>query len=116
MEPGGERLGINLSHQGDLIFATWFTYGAGGRGQWLVGDAVRRQPTGEFKGRLYRTVGTPLAQINGAQAQSGASDVGELTLTFLDGQNARLDFTVDGVAQTKSITRFVFGSPQTLCR
>ena len=108
--------GINLSHQGDLLFATWFTYAADGRGQWLVGDAVRRQPTGEFKGRLYRTVGTPLAQINGAQAQTGAADVGELTLTFTDGQNARLDYIVDGFAQTKSITRYVFGSPQTLCR
>jgi hypothetical protein len=108
--------GVNITHQGDILFATWFTYGAGGRGQWLVSDAVRRQPTGEFKGRLYRTVGTPLAQVNGTPAQSGASDVGELTLTFTDGQNARLDYVVDGIAQAKSLTRFVFSSPQTLCR
>jgi murein DD-endopeptidase MepM/ murein hydrolase activator NlpD len=114
--PSESGWGVNLSHQGDLLFATWFTYGAGGRGQWLVSDAVRRQPTGEFKGRLYRTTGTPLAQINGTPAQSGAADVGELTLTFTDGQNARLDYVVDGVAQAKALTRFVFASPQTLCR
>ena len=114
--PSESGWGINLSHQGELLFATWFTYGAGGRGQWLVSDAVRRQPTGEFKGRLYRTTGTPLAQISGSPAQGGAADVGELTLDFTDGQNARLDYTVDGVAQSKQLTRFVFGSPQTLCR
>jgi len=88
-------------------------------GQGTVVGEVRRpkRPLPEFKrGRLYRTVGTPLAQINGAQAQTGAADVGELTLTFTDGQNARLDYIVDGFAQTKSITRYVFGSPQTLCR
>ena len=114
--PSESGWGVNLSHQGNLLFATWFTYGAGGRGQWLVSDAVRRQPTGEFKGRLYRTAGTPLAQINGSQAQSGATDVGELTLNFADGQNARLDYVVDGVSQTKQLTRYVFSSPQTLCR
>src|SRR5690349_3133238 len=55
-EPGW---GINVAHQGDTLFSTWFTYGAGGRGQWLVGPDLVRQPTGEFRGSLYRTTGTP---------------------------------------------------------
>jgi len=37
-------------------------------------------------------------------------------ITFTDGQNARLDYTVDAIAQTKALTRYVFSSPQTLCR
>src|SRR6185436_19047761 len=32
-EPGW---GVNIAHQGDVLFATWFTYAADGRGLWLV--------------------------------------------------------------------------------
>ncbi len=113
-EPGW---GINLAHQGETIFATWFTYGAGGRGQWLVASDVRRRPTGEFRGRLYRTTGTPFHQIAGASAVSGTpADVGEVTFTFVDGANGRLDYIVDGVAQSKSIERQVFGVTTPLCK
>src|SRR5206468_7183255 len=28
--------GVNITHQGDILFATWFTYDASGRGLWLV--------------------------------------------------------------------------------
>src|SRR5262249_46385393 len=28
--------GVNLAHQGDILFATWFTYDASGAGQWFV--------------------------------------------------------------------------------
>ena len=107
--------GINLSHQGDLLFATWFTYGAGGRAQWLFGSEVRRQPTGEFRGRLYRSTGTPLPFVAGAQASTGYSDVGEITLAFSDGEHGRMDYSVDGIPQSKAITRYLFSGPQTLC-
>jgi len=114
--PSESGWGVNLSHEGDILFATWFTYGSGGRGQWLVASDARRQPTGEFTGRLYRTTGVPLAQISGAPAASAYTDVGALTVTFADGQNGRMDYTVDGVAQSKPISRYVFSAPQTLCR
>jgi hypothetical protein len=112
-EPGW---GINLAHQGDTLFATWFTYGSGGRGQWLVVAQAQRQPTGEFRGRLYRTTGRPLASIAGEQASLTTTDVGEITFTFADGESARMDYRVDGVSQSKSITREAFGSTFPLCR
>jgi len=113
-EPGW---GINLTHQGETIFATWFTYGAGGRGQWLVASDAQRQPTGEFKGRLYRTAGRSFDQIAGSGALLGAPvDVGEVTLSFTDGEHGRLDYVVDGVAQSKAITRQTFGATAPLCR
>jgi murein DD-endopeptidase MepM/ murein hydrolase activator NlpD len=113
--PAESGWGINFAHQGEILFATWFTYGAGGRGQWLVASDLRRQPTGEFRGRLYRTDGTPFDQINGALAVT-ATDVGEMTVTFSDGEHARMDYTVDGTTQSKAITRQVFGTPTPLCR
>jgi murein DD-endopeptidase MepM/ murein hydrolase activator NlpD len=109
--------GLNLAHQGDTIFATWFTYGASGRGQWLVGSDLRRQPTGEFSGRLYRTTGRAFDQITSGSALVGSPvDVGEATLTFQDGEKGRFDYTVDGVTQSKTITRQQFGATAPICR
>lgn len=113
-EPGW---GINLTHQGEIIFATWLTYGATGRGQWLVASDLRRQPTGEFRGRLYRTTGRAFDQIDGAAAVTGpAIDVGEMTIAFADGEHGRIDYMVDGVSQSKSITRQLFGATAPLCQ
>ena len=40
--------GINFAHQGDVIFATWFTYDATGKALWLSmtanKTAARRTP------------------------------------------------------------------------
>jgi hypothetical protein len=43
----GIRLGINLTHQGDAIFVSWFTYDAGGNGWWLsmTANKTARGPT-----------------------------------------------------------------------
>ena len=112
-EPGW---GLNVAHQGETIFATWFTYGASGRGQWLVGSDLRRQATGEFRGRLYRTTGRSFDQIAGPALVAPPVDVGEATLTFPDGENGRFGYTVDGVTQSKAITRQRFGATAPLCR
>jgi peptidoglycan hydrolase-like protein with peptidoglycan-binding domain len=115
--PAESGWGINLTHQGDTIFATWFTYGAGGRGLWLVAPDARRQPTGEYRGRLYRTSGVPFDRIAGAPATTGnPADVGEVTLTFTDGEHGRLAYSVEGVVQSKAIERQVFAAGAPLCR
>ena len=115
--PSESGWGINLAHQGDVIFATWFTYGASGRGQWIVGSDLRRQATGEFRGRLYRTTGRAFDQIApGSVLLSSPADVGEATLTFQDGENGRFEYNVDGVVQSKAIKRQQFGATTPLCR
>src|SRR4051794_22909243 len=48
--------GINFTHQGDVIFATWFTYDAAGRPLWLSASLMQSGP-GSFAGDLYRTTG-----------------------------------------------------------
>ncbi len=108
--------GISLTHQADTIFAAWFTYRADGKGQWLVGSAITKTPLGDYKGRLYRTTGMPFAAINGAAANSSVSDVGEISFSFIDGENAQMRYTVDGVSQTKSITRQNFAALVSACQ
>lgn len=108
--------GINFNHQGDVIFATWFTYRTDGKGQWLA-STTNRQPTGEYNGRIYRTTGTPFNLINGTPALvGGVSDVGEMTIAFTDGESATMRYTLDGITQSKSIVRQVFGTLMPLCR
>src|SRR4249920_508782 len=44
--------GINFAHQGDQVFATWFTYDTNGTGKWLVMTAPKTG-TNTFGGTLY---------------------------------------------------------------
>ena len=114
--PSESGWGINLTHQGDTIFATWFTYGAGGRGMWLVAPDARRQATGEYRGRLYRTTGVPFDRMANVPVVNSTQDVGEVTLAFTDGEHGRLQYVLDGVSQSKSIERQVFAAGAPLCR
>ena len=36
--PAESGWGINFAHQGDIIFATWFTYDAAGKPWWLIAE------------------------------------------------------------------------------
>ncbi len=48
--------GVNLAHQGDTIFASWFTYDMAGHGWWLVVTANKTGPN-TYSGKLYSTRG-----------------------------------------------------------
>jgi chitinase len=61
-----------------------------------------------YSGALYRTRGTP---VIGAVYNASALVVlpaGTLTLTFTDANTATMTYTVDGLTQTKAITRLPF--------
>lgn len=100
--------GINLSHQGDVIFATWFTYDANGKAWWLsmtankVGDKV-------YSGTLIQTAGPPYDSVPFDPAQVTVTAVGTGTLTFADVNDGTFAYTVNGVTQSKAIGRQVFG-------
>jgi hypothetical protein len=108
--PAGSEAGwgINLAHQGDVIFATWFTYDANGRAWWLSMTA-ERSGANTFTGTLYRTTGPAYSAMPFDPAQVQRIPVGGGTLTFIDGNNGGFAYTVNGIPQTKSITRQVFG-------
>ncbi|MCB1627992.1 MAG: hypothetical protein KDI48_09685 [Xanthomonadales bacterium] len=112
--------GLTLSHQGDVIFVLWYTYGEGGRDQWISASTLVRQPDGSYTGALQRpNSGTPLLQIAGAATTFPVPEVGSATLSFSDGENGSFTYTLDGVTQTKAITRFVAvgaDQPKPLCR
>jgi hypothetical protein len=107
--------GMNVAHQADVIFATWFTYDAGGKAWWLSMTANLVGGGNKFSGTLYRTSGPPFSAVPFDPALVVPVAVGTGTLAFADSSNGTFAFTVNGISRTKPITRQVFG-PMPTCR
>ena len=103
--------GMNLNHQGNIIFGTLFTYDDAGRGMWLILSRGDRQPDGSYLGALYRTTGpafnanpfTPISTANLTQ-------VGTMRLSFSGPDSGTLVYSVDARTVTKSITKQTFAT------
>lgn len=106
-EPGW---GVNVNHQREVVFLTFFVYGADGRVSWYTGQTtnVGQNSQGaliftggmyEFSGPWYGAAFNP-ANVSGRNA-------GTVTFTaFLD--SAILSYTIDGVVVYKVVTRQTF--------
>lgn len=113
--------GINLTQQGNLIFATWFTFDHDNTPMWLVGTASMTSPgvftatqIGRLTGPPFNTMPFPPLGTPGGPVVTDAS--GNATFTFMDGNTATFHYTIEGVTQTKTITRQVFAAPGTTCQ
>ena len=106
--------GINLTHQADTLFATWFTYDTNGKGLWLVMSNGAKTAPGAYTGPLYRTTGSPYNAAFDPGAL-GITQVGTATFTFSDPGSGTFAYTVNGVAGSKAIAREIFASPATAC-
>jgi hypothetical protein len=114
--------GVNITHQGDILFATWFTYEAGGtamtpgKGMWLVMAGGVKTAPGVYSGDLQRTTGPALTAVPWNPALVGRTTVGNGTFTFTDANNGIFRYTVNGITQSKPITRLIYGTPATVCQ
>ncbi len=113
--PAEAGWGVNITHQTDTLFATWFTYRADGTAQWLVASDVARQSDGSFTGILYRTTGIAFNLINGAKSSLTTAPVGNIKFAFPNGENGVMTYTLDGISGTKNIVRQVFGNTVNSC-
>lgn len=108
--------GVNLTHQGDVLFATWFTYDVGGNGMWLVMSEGRPSGPGAWSGKLYRTTGPAYNTGLWDPSQVKYTEVGAATFTFLGANDASFGYTVNGVSQAKPISRLSFAGPPSICK
>ena len=108
--------GVNLTHQGDILFATWFTYDATGKGQWFVAPDARSTGPGTFSGTLYRTTGPAYSSASWNPSAIGLTAVGTAGFSFSDANTGVFSYTVGAVSASKPITRQVYSTPQTVCR
>jgi len=107
--------GINLTMQSNIIFATWFTYDQSGAPLWLSGTATNTGP-GLYTGILNRTSGPAFNAVPFTPSAVQVTPAGSFALTFADGNTAAFAYNLNGVAQTKPITRQVFRDPGTMCQ
>jgi len=109
--PGSESgWGINFAHQGDIIFATWFTYDVTGKAWWLSMTASRSGQN-VYSGDVLQTRGPAFSATPFDPNAVTHSTVGHATLTFNDADTAQFAYTVNGMTQTKTLTRELFGAP-----
>jgi hypothetical protein len=106
--------GINFTHQGDTIFATWFTYNTDGRPWWLSFTAKRTAPL-TYTGDIYATSGPPLGTVPFDSTRVATTKVGTATLVFTNGNNASFGYSVGEVFEVKALTRQIFAAPGTVC-
>ena len=107
--------GMNVAHQGDTLFLTWFTYDLDGSPMWLVATATPTGTPSVYSGTLYRTAGARFDAFNPADVKQAA--VGSVTVSFMNGNVASFAYSIDGVGSgAKWIMREVFNPPGTACQ
>ena len=85
--------GINFAHQGDTIFASWFTYDTNGRGWWLVMTALKTAPN-TYSGKLYQTRGPAFNAVTFDPTAVVATEAGTGTITFTDANNGTFAYVI----------------------
>jgi hypothetical protein len=102
--------GLNFAHQGDLLFATWFTYDLAGEAWWLSMTATRISTAPDvYAGTLIETRGPPFGAVPWDASRVTRTPVGSGTVAFADVNRGTFSYVVNGIAQTKAITRLAFG-------
>lgn len=110
-EPGW---GVNFTQQGDTLFATLFTYDAGGRPLWLVMSNGARTVSG-FSGALYRTSGPAFNASPWVSATTTQVGTMSVEVNDFNYNSATLTYRYNGTTVTKQIQRQVFGTLKPSC-
>jgi len=106
--------GLNIQHQGDTLFITWFTYETM-QSVWFVGSNIARTGPATYSGTLYRTNGPPLSASPWDPSRVQRTAVGNATLEFRDAANGTFTYTVGATSASKQITRQVYAAPTSAC-
>jgi hypothetical protein len=106
---GENGWGVSIVQHDEKLFAVIFAYDGNGMPTWFVmpGGQWNANRT-SYTGALYSPRGAPYTAYDALRLDVGPS-VGTLTLTFTDASHATLDYTINGMAGRKQITRQLFG-------
>jgi hypothetical protein len=104
--PAESGWGMTLTRQSTKVFVTIFTYDASGKPYWYVASDCS-VTANSCTGILYRVTGG--AELNESwSGTNGAEEVGNISVNFQDDDNGTIDFDIDGVSGSKSITRQIW--------
>ena len=91
----------------DRLLGAWFTYGSDNKAEWYTIQVGSWVALGRdrYDGQLIKTTGPSFAAfVPGSAVQ--VQVVGTASLNFTDANNGTFTYTLNGVTQTKTITRF----------
>ena len=111
--PNESGWGLTIAHQGNALFALLYTYDQNGQALWLSMSNGMFVGNGTYSGALYSATGPAFNARPWTQAT--LTQVGNMTLTFNDGQTGTLTYTLGGTRVVKPITRAVLTLPLPLC-
>jgi photosystem II stability/assembly factor-like uncharacterized protein len=100
--------GVAISQQYRTLFSVWYTYDQAGRTVWYVVPSGAWTSATTFTGTAYRTTGSAWIGVPYNPGALNQVPVGTVTFDFRDRDNATMSYTVDGVTQSKAITRLPF--------
>lgn len=106
--PSESGWGVNIAHQANTLFATWFIYDSAGNSTWVVMSNGVKIANNTYSGSVYRTTGPAFSAPLFDASTVTVNQVGTATFTFTDPYHATLAYTVDGVTVSKTITRQTF--------
>jgi glucose/arabinose dehydrogenase len=105
--PAENGWGINLSQQERTLFAAWYTYDATGNTTWFVMSGGTWFGS-VYSGLLYTATSSPWVGVQYSAQQFKSRWVAQISFNFQDASNATMTYTVDGITQSKAISRFRF--------
>lgn len=115
--PAESGWGLNVAQMNDKLFAAWYVYDPAGRatwytlqpGSWAIESGMPESSALVFtySGPVYKTTGPYWANPFSPSSVS-ITQVGTGKLTFTSYNQARFDYTIEGITGVKNIVRFDF--------
>ena len=104
--PAESGWGLFIWHDNlDRVLAAWFTYGNDNKAEWYTIQGGRWLFFNRYEGQIIKTTGPAFSTfVPGSAVQTQV--VGTASISFTDANNGTFTYTLNGVTQTKNITRF----------
>lgn len=114
-DPAESGWGVNIAQQGDVATVTLMVYGPTGEPTWFVAShAAAYAWSGEglpfLRGTLYRTRGMWFGGPFDSRSVQ-VTPVGEVYVSPLAPERVRIDYTVEGIAASKTVQRATWNLP-----
>lgn len=100
--------GVALVQQQAVLVGAWYTFDREGRATWYVMNGGTWTSPTIYQGTLITASGSPVLGVPYNAQMFAPATAGTATLNFTDADNAVMTYTVDGVTQTKAISRLRF--------
>ena len=100
--------GLSIHQQEGTLFNVWYTYDTAGNAVWFVMPGGSWILPRVYSGPIYRTRGSPWAGRTYDPSRLVIVPAGTMTLAFDNESNGYMTYVVDGVEQTRAITRQPF--------